>query len=368
LLRQVIDRLISEGIPASNILYLNKEYTAFDFVTGYKILDELFQEYLQELKPSGRIFLFLDEVQEIEGWERFVNSYSQSHADDIEIFISGSNARMLSGDLATLLSGRYIEFEVFPYSYMEFIGYNQLDKDKQSYLRFMQTGGLPELFHLSSDETRRYYMSALRDTVLLRDIVQRQNIKDIRLLEDIFAFLVNNASSLISVNSLVRYFAGRQRKTNYETISNYIGYMEAAFLVHQALRYRIKGKEIMAGNCKYYINDLSFRNYLYPGFDYGYGYMLENLVYLQLKSRGYEVFVGHMRGREIDFVALKNNRVLYLQAAYQLYDKAVIDREYSQLEAIPDNYEKYVVSVDDLALPDRNGIHHILAWQLDEIL
>ncbi|MDP2423204.1 MAG: ATP-binding protein [Bacteroidales bacterium] len=366
ILRQTIQRIVETGVPPANIFYLNKEYTDFDFISDYKDLDALIKEYIQWLQPIGKVYLFIDEVQDINGWERLVNSYSQSHADDYEVFISGSNAHMLSGELATILSGRYVEFIIFPFSYNEFIASHNLTAGKESFQKYLQTGGLPELLHLPNDEIRRNYMSSIRDAILLRDVVQRFSVKDARLLEDIFAFLVNNASNLVSVNNIINYFSSKKRKTNYETISNYIAYMAGAFIIHQAERYSIKGKDIIAGNCKYYINDLSFKNYLYPGFSYGYGYLLENLVYLQLKSTGFNVYVGYMRDREIDFVALKGNRTIYLQVAYLLNEPMTIEREYSQLEAIDDNFEKYVVSFNDMALPNRGGIRHLLAWQLEE--
>lgn len=367
LLRQTIRELTDSGIPASNIFYLNKEYTDFDFISDYKQLDVLVREYLQWFKPEGKVFLFIDEVQEIEGWETLVNSYSQNHAEEYEIFISGSNAHLLSGELATLLSGRYVEFEVYPLDYYEFLASLELSPGKESFMKYMHSGGLPELMHLPNAEIRRNYLSSIRDAILLRDVVQRFNVKDTRLLEDIFAFLVNNASNLVSVNNIINWFASKNRKTNYETVSNYIAYLAGTFIIHQAERYNIRGKDIMAGNCKYYINDVSFRNYLYPGFSYGYGYLLENLVYLYLRKSGFDVYVGFLRNREIDFVALKADRTIYLQVAYMLTESNTIEREYSQLEAIDDNFEKYIVSLDDIALPVRGGIRHLLAWQLDQI-
>ena len=368
ILRQIIKKIIDEGVNPVNIFYLNKEYTPFDFVTHFTDLELLVNEYRDEMKPQGRIYLFLDEIQTVEGWERLVNSYSQSYTDDFELFISGSNSHFLSGELASLLSGRYILFEVFPFNFQEFIRSKSLEYSRGSFLEYMQSGGLPDLFRLPDDETRRHYLSAVKDTVLLRDIIQRYNIKDARLLEDLFAFLVNNVSNMISINNIVSYFHGKQRKTNYETISNYIEHIRSTFLIHQAVRYHIKGKEILAGNCKYYINDLSFKNFLYPAFEHGFGHMLENLVYLQLSCNGYKVYIGHMRGKEIDFVAIKDDRIVYLQVAYLLADQSTIDREYSPLESVPDNYEKFVVTLDDLALPNRRGIKHVLAWQLGEVL
>jgi predicted AAA+ superfamily ATPase len=368
LLRQIIKSLIKNGVNPRNIFYINKEYTDFDFISHYTELEDLILIYRKELKPKGKIFLIIDEVQQIKGWEHLINSYSQNYTLTYEIFISGSNSQLLSAELASLLSGRYIQFQIFPFSYIEFISIKKSGNDKESFIKYLKSGGLPELFNLPNDETKRHYLSAIKDTVLLHDIIQRYNIKDIHLLEDIFSFLVSTASNLISINSIVKYFAGKNRKTNYETVSNYIGYLQTTFLIHQVDRFSIKGKEILAGTHKYYINDLAFKNYLYAGFEYGYGYMLENIIYLQLINTGYNVYIGYIRNREIDFVATKHDRTIYLQVAYLLVDKVTIEREYAELESIPDNHEKFVVSLDDIQLPDKNGIKHVLAWKLNEVL
>ncbi len=356
------------GTLATNRFGLPKEFTDFDFIKNYDNLDKLVSLYKLHLKPEGKIYLFIDEVQDIEGWERLVNSYSQSYIDNYEIFITGSNSQLLSGELASLLSGRYIQFQIMPFSYSEFLGVLNIARSKESFLQYMQTGGLPELYNLPNDETKRYYLSAIKDTVLLRDIIQRYQIKDARLLEDIFVFLINNASNLISISNIINYFKTKNRKTNYETISNYISYLKNTFLLHQVDRYNIKGKETISGTNKFYANDLSYKNYLYPGFEYGFGYLLENLVYLQLINVGFTVYTGVLRNREIDFVALKGDRTIYFQVTYMLVDKSTIERGYSELESINDNYEKYVVSLDDLQLTNRNGIKHVLAWELDGIL
>jgi predicted AAA+ superfamily ATPase len=368
LLRQIIHSLIIKGVNPVNILYINKEYTDFDLISNYTELEELILLYQKELKPKGKIFLFVDEVQRIAGWEHLINSYSQNYTREYEVFISGSNSKLLSAELATLLSGRYIQFQILPFSYLEFISIKKKENTRASFLEYLNSGGLPELFHLPDDETRRHYLSAIKDTVLLHDIIQRYKIKDIRLLEDIFSFLVNNASNLISINNIVKYFAGKNRKTNYETVANYINYLQNTFLIHQVNRFSIKGKEVLAGTHKYYINDLSFKNYLYTGFEYGYGYMLENIIYLQLINAGYNVYTGFMRNKEIDFVAIKSNKTIYIQVAYLLVDKETILREYAELEAIPDNYQKFVVSLDDMQLADKNGIRHVLAWKINEVL
>jgi predicted AAA+ superfamily ATPase len=181
-------------------------------------------------------------------------------------------------------------------------------------------------------------------------------------------YLVNNASNLLSVNNIANYMKSSGRKTTYDTVANYIGYIEETFLVHKAERYDIRGKETIAGNSKYYINDLAYKNYLYSGFGYGVGYQLENLVYLELKRAGYEVFVGAMLGKEVDFVAKKADKVVYLQSAYLMVDEETIQREYASLHAIKDNYEKIVVSLDDVQFPQNKGIKHIQAWNLFGLL
>jgi hypothetical protein len=368
ILRQIANQLIISGTAPENIFLINKEFTDFNFISNYNDLDDIVKKYINELKPKGKIYLFIDEIQMIEGWEKFVNSYSQNYSEDYEIFITGSNSQMLSGELATLLSGRYVKFEIFPYSYSEYLELMEKQKSKQSYIEYMEHGGLPELFFLPNEEAKTNYISALKDTILLRDIIQRYNIKDAKLLEDLFIILVNNASNLISITNIVNYFESKKRKTSYDTISNFIEYLEQAYLIHKTDRYNIKGKDTISGACKYYTDDVSYRKYLYPGFEYGLGYKLENMVYLELRREGYKVYVGSMRDKEIDFVAIKGDKVIYLQCCYLLTDENVINREYKPLEAIKDNYDKYVVSMDDIKYPSKEGIEHVQAWDLTNVI
>jgi predicted AAA+ superfamily ATPase len=365
ILRQLANRLIDNGLNRKNTLYINKEYTDFDFIANYTDLDNFVKFYKKQFGISGKICLFIDEIQNITGWEHFVNSYSQDFVDEYEIFISGSNSTMLSGELASLLSGRYVEFEIFPFSFSEYLGILQKENTKLNFIDYMESGGLPELFNLQNDEIKRNYVSAIKDTVFLRDIIRRYSIKEPKLLEDIFVFLVNNASNLVSITNVVNYFKNLGRKTTYDTVSAYIGYMEDAFLVHKSERYDIRGKDTISGNAKYYINDLAYKNYLYTGFGYGTGYKLENLVYLKLKRAGYKVYTGVFRDKEVDFAALKDDKVLYVQVTYLMMDESTIEREYSPLELIPDNYEKIVVSLDDTQFPQRTGIKHEQIWKFN---
>ena len=368
ILRQMLFRLVKNGLPKENTLYINREYTEFGFIESAEDLERVFSEYKRRMSPKGKIALFIDEIQNIKGWEKFVNSHSQDFTEECDIYISGSNSKMLSGELATLLSGRYIQFEILPLSFPEFAEINSLAKDKAAYIKYLETGGLPALASLYTDESRRNYISALKDTVFLRDIVQRYKIKDPNLLENLFAYVVNNSSSLMSISGIVKYYKGKNKATAYETVASYLEYMQNSYILHRADRYDMRGKEVLAGSSKYYVNDMSFHNYLYPGVGYGIGYQLENLVYLELRRMGFEVYVGKTRTKEVDFVARKGDRIVYIQSCYLLGDDATIKREYSALESVDDNYEKYVVSLDDVKMPNLKGIKHLQAWDLGDTL
>jgi hypothetical protein len=368
ILRQIAEQLIRSGVSPKNILFINKEFLEFDAIQDYKDLDQLIRHYKAKLKPKGKVYLFIDEIQNIRQWERLVNSYSQDYTESYELFISGSNSKMLSGELSTLLSGRYVSFEIFPFSYAEYLGVLNLERGKASFIEYLQTGGLPELFHLPDEESKRHYVSAIKDTVLLRDIIQRQAIKDPKLLEDLFIYLINTSSNLLSINNIANYFKSQGRKTSFDTISNYIGFIEDSFLVHHSERFDIRGKETIAGNAKYYSNDQAYRNYLFGGYGHGSGYQLENIIFIELKRQGFQVYTGVLPQKEVDFVAQRAERVMYVQCAYLLADEATIKREYSALNAISDHYEKWVLSLDDISFPVQNGIRHVQAWQFDEFL
>jgi predicted AAA+ superfamily ATPase len=368
ILRQLAAKLTAKhGVPPRNILYINKEYLEFDFISDYQALEETYRLYKERLKPQGRIYLFLDEIQNVDGWERFVNSHAQDFAEECELFISGSNSRLLSSELATLLSGRYVEFHVFPYSYTEYLRLTGEEAGRPSYLSYLQIGGLPELHNLPNAESRRQYVASIKDTILLRDIVERKLVRDAKLLDDLFIYLVNNVSNLFSIQNVLNFFKSKNRKVSYDTLANYLGYIEESFLVYKAERYQIRGKDVVAGSSKYYLNDFAFKSYLYPGFAHGVGYLLENAVYLELRRRGYTVYTGSVRNKEVDFVATKDDRIVYIQTTYLMESQQTAEREYAPLLAINDNYEKYVVSMDELQLPSYQGIRHLQAWRMEEL-
>jgi predicted AAA+ superfamily ATPase len=365
ILRQIINFLTEQrGVNPKNIFFVNKEITAFDDIENATDLETLLNLYREKFQLHGKIFIFLDEVQNIHNWESFVNSYSQDFTQEFELFITGSNSNLLSGELATLLSGRYVEFEILPFSFFEFTGIKTLPIDKENFLGYLQSGGLPEMFHFNSEELNRNYSESLKNTVVLRDIVGRHKIKDIQLLEDIFKFLAVNIGNLTSISSIVNYFKSKQKKTNYETVSTYIGYLIDTFIFHRAERYNLRGKQILGGECKYYLNDLAFKNYIFGFYPSDIGYNLENYVYTQLKRMGYKVSVGILNNFEIDFVAQKAEKTIYIQVCYLLSSQKVIDREFGNLLLIKDNHEKFVVSLDEIRFSNYEGIKHIHPWEL----
>lgn len=374
ILRQIAMGLIEKGIRPENILFINLEFTAFDFLRTGSDLDSLIDLYRETIRPKGRVYIFIDEIQNIAGWEKAVNSLSQDYVHESEVFISGSNSSMLSGELASHLSGRYVEFEILPLSYDEWAAARSVPQGRSSYLSYLTDSGLPELLHLGSDEVRRHYVSSLKDTILLRDIIARYQIRDTRMLEDLFVYTVNNATKLATPNTIVKFYNGKGKRVSYDMVASYLSYMAETFLVHKVERYNVQGKETIAGNCKYYINDLAFYNYLYKGFAYGFGYELENLVYLDLRRAGYDVYVGSVHDsrtgehKEVDFVGIKGDRKIYVQATYKLKDESTVAREYGSLELIGDNYPKFVVSMDEASLPNKDGIKHVHAWKFGRLL
>ncbi|MDE6086299.1 MAG: ATP-binding protein [Muribaculaceae bacterium] len=368
IMRQIAMNLIESGVKDSNTLFINRELSVFDFINDATDLNNLVDAYRKRFNPEGKIYIFIDEVQEINDWERSVNSMSQDYTTDIELFISGSNSRLLSGELATLLSGRYVEMQVFPLSFTEYKSIYKLPSDRSSFLRYMKDGGLPELLNLPDDEVKQRYVSGLRDSIMLKDIVKRYSIKDVGLLENLFAYLINNASNLVSVTSIVNYLKSRGSKTTYDTIATYILYLQDAYLVHKSERYNISGKELLAGSFKVYANDQAYHNYLFPSVRYGAGYLLENIVYIELLRKGYRINTGIIKDKEIDFVAVKDARTIYIQAAYMLNDDDTAEREYSSLEAVKGHAECYLVTLDDFLYPMRNSIKHIHPWELTEVI
>ena len=363
LVRQLIHHLIFEKeIKKENIFYLNKEMYEFDDIRTANDLAQLINAYESEYKPSGKVYIFIDEVQNIDDWEKLIVSLAQHTVKEYEVFITGSNSKLLSGELATLLSGRYITTEVFPFSYKEFLENGNLENNKANFIEYITTSGLPELLNLSSDDTKTNYFQSLKNTILLKDIMYRYKIRDYVLLEDLFLFVIHNVGSMISIPSIIKYFKNKNRKADYSTISQYIQYMQDAFLIHEAPRYFFKTKELLSGEKKYYVNDLGFRNYLYPSLVSDIGAILENIVFIHLRSAAYNIKIGYGRNYEIDFIAERNGEQHYVQVAYVMTNSTTIDREFGAFDKVKDNLPKYVVTMDDILIKNENGIIHKNIW------
>lgn len=370
ILKQFISQLIEDNnIPPKNILYLNLEYDDFSFIRTKDDLKGVFDIYQKNLSITGKIYLFIDEIQEVEWWEKFINSIRADHTMDIDIYITGSNSSLLSSELATYLSGRYITFPIYPFSFQEYLNFWWKDRNKVSFLEYLNFSGIPELYNLPNIELQKSFMSSLKDTIILRDLVKRYAIKEVDLLEKIFFFLSSNIWNLFSINAIARKLQSEWINISPTTLSNYIRYLQNILVFYGADRYDLKWKRILEGEKKYYLNDLGFVNFLFSSFDNYAGKKLENYVYTSLIQHGYSVFVWNIWDKEIDFVAEKEGRKIYIQVTYLLVGEEVIEREYGNLRLIKDSFPKYVVSLDDIALPiDDYGIEHVQAWNIEKIL
>jgi predicted AAA+ superfamily ATPase len=298
-------------------------------------------------------YLFFDEIQEVTNWEHVINSFRVDF--DADIYITGSNARLLSGELATLISGRYVQFVVYPFSYKEFMLLNE----GKGFADYLKLGGMPFIGNIIADEKAVHlYLEDLYNSVVLKDVVKRNNIRDVDLLERIITYVLANVSQTFSANSISKYFKSEQRKVSTDTVLNYIKACEEAYLFHRLKRQDIKGKKLLEVAEKYFVADHGLREAVYGKGADDIGQVLENIVCIELMRRGYEVFVGAINGQEIDFVGVLNNEPIYVQVAYLLSDKETQNREFGNLLKIEDNFPKYVVSMDMVDL-SRNGINHL---------
>lgn len=364
IIRQFIKLLVHQkGINPKNIFYLNKELFEFESIKAASDLATLISLYEETYKPDGKVYIFIDEVQNILDWEKIIVSLAQNPVKEYEVFITGSNSRLLSGELASMLSGRYLLTEVLPFTYYEYLDYFSKENTKDNFINYAATSGLPEIFHLTTIDVQRHYFQSLKDTILLKDIMHRHKIRDYVLLGDLFLFLVHNVGNMTSVPSIIKYFKSKNSKADYATISNYISYMEEAYIMHQAPRYSLKNKELLTGERKYFINDLGFRNYLYPHLTKDIGAILENLVYMHLRKDGYDIKLGYGNNYEIDFYATLNDSAQYIQVSYILASEKTIQREFGALEKVKDHFPKYVLSMDDFILSSQSGIKHEKIWE-----
>ncbi len=368
IIKQFINHLIVSGIDVQQILYLNMEIDSLAFIQTHTDLGNVIELFVSKVNYEKRIYIFIDEIQEIEAWEKTINSLLAKLQNKIDIIITGSNSNLLSSDLASYLTGRYVSKMVYPFSFEEYAAFRKTAMTKELLLTYIQFSGLPEMGNLLNVEIQTNYIRSLLDSILLKDIVRRFSVKNVDLLEKLFVFLAHNIGGLLSLNSLVNKLSASGIKTNTVTLANYLRYLELTFLFNGVVRYDLKGKRIMEGEKKYYLNDLGFRNFLISNASLDFGHKLENYVYNVLRAKNYDVYIGHSATFEVDFVIQKQNRTIYVQVAYLLSDEFVIEREYSALEKVKNSWEKWVVTFDDVQFPAREGIRHIQAWKLADEL
>ena len=378
IMRLLIERLIESGVPGANILYMNKESLEFDAVKDYRDLYRYAVDYFKAdtslgSAATGRKYILIDEIQEIEGWERAVASFLADGLGDV--VISGSNASLLSSELATLISGRYVEIPVYPLTFREFLTFRKDKKDKagkeakpkediaadtetefKNYLRY---GGLPGIHQLpSNDEVIFSYLNSILNTVLYKDVITRHKIRDASIFDKLVRYLFDNVGNITTAKKIADYFKSQRIRTSVDTILNYINYIEASLLIDKAPRYDIKGRRLLEFFDKVFLNDIGLRHGLIGYRERDINGLLENIVFKELQARGYKMSIGVIDQMEIDFIAEKQNDKKYIQVCYSLGSEAAIEREFGNLEKIKDNYEKIVISMDRFFPAERNGIIH----------
>lgn len=358
MLELIKEEIINNGVPTTNIISINFEDMRYaHLLTARTLHDEIIAK-AQSI--SGKVYLFFDEIQEVENWEKCINSFRVEL--DCDIYITGSNAKLLSGELATNLGGRYVEFTIYPFSFAEFTElYNGIfsgTSPQECFQKYLLFGGMPYLANLRyAEEPCRQYLTDVFNSVQLKDIVKRNKIRDVDLLERILSYIIANVGTTFSATSISKFFKSEKRNVAPETILNYIRYCTDAYLFYPVKRQDLQGKQILAASEKYYIADHGVREAVFGGNMRDINLILENIVFMELLRRGYNVTVGKTGNLEIDFIAEKHGEKIYVQVCYLLASPETIEREFGVYDSVSDNFPKYVVSLDEFDM-SRNGIKH----------
>ncbi len=355
-MREVVQRKRQDS--DSCVIYIDKEKTDFDFIQNYKDL----VAYIDERREPGKhTFILIDEVQEIEEFERGLRNYYDN--PDIDIIVTGSNSDTLSSDLATLLSGRYVEIFVQGLSYEEFLIFHNLEDSDDTLRRYINFGGLPGLRPIGLDdpEVVRQYLQGVYNTILVKDIVRRKKVRNVSFLENLIKYVGNNIGKPLSATNIQNYMTSNKNEVSKNLILNYLKAMSEAFLVHDVTRFNLHGKKLLENNDKYYFGDVGLRNFIVGGRRANdIEKIVENLVYQHLIRLGYKVTVGQMYATEIDFVGTKGDDTIYVQAAYLISEEPTFEREFGNLQKINDNYPKYVISMTPFMDSSKyEGIIHV---------
>ena len=358
MLELIKDELKKNGIDASQFLSFNfEDMRNSHLCTAQALHDEVL---LRTQNLSGKIYLFFDEIQEVEHWEKCINSFRLEL--NCDIYITGSNAKLLSGELATVLGGRYVEFTIYPFSFSEFRElYLSVFPESSApavFQKYLLLGGMPYLSNLRFMEApSRQYLMDIYHSVVLTDVVKRNKIRDVDMLSRIVAYVMENIGTTFSSSSIVKFLKNEKRKVSPETVLNYISYCTSAYLFYQVKRQDLQGKQILATNEKYYMADHGLREAVFGGNMKDINLILENIIFMELLRRGYSVTVGKAGTKEIDFVCQLQDQKLYIQVTYLLASEETIQREFGVYNSIRDNFPKYVVSMDEIDM-SQNGIKH----------
>ena len=353
ILEQIMDEIRQKNIDDSHIIYINFEYIEYEELKDYKKLNKFIKD---KIIDKELYYIFFDEIQNVDEFERVVNSLRASL--NVSIFMTGSNSKLLSNELSTVLSGRYVSFTINPLSYREYIeltGKNAYDEN--AFSDFAIWGGLPNRLDFTSESNIKDYLYSVFDSIILRDVVERLGLKDINLFNLILQYLIDITGREVSAKNILNYLKQEGRDISTLTLYNYLDALCKAFIIRKVYRFDIHGKAILKTLNKYYMTDLGIAKIKSNSLEINKAFVLENIVYNELLVRGYNVYTGKNKNSEVDFIAIKDNKIKYIQVAYLLADDTTIKREFSVFDNVKDNYPKYVISLDKLDFSN-NGIIH----------
>lgn len=353
-LKQLKDHLFSQGLNERHFLLMDMERLELKPIRDYKDFADHIDKYFQNVK--GKKVLFVDEIQEIKQWEKVIRSYLNT--GEYDIVITGSSAHLLSSEIATLLAGRTIEVHMFPFSFKEFIEFNKITDTIKGFKEYLIYGGMPAVydFHLKEGQQRLKLLNSICNTIVLKDVVGRYNVRNVVLLEEIIRYILDNIGNIFSAQKIVDYLKSQKQNMTVDTVRAYLGYLESALIIHKAKRFDVKGKRLLEIHEKYYVSDVGLRHSILGYREADISSLLENIVYLELKRRGYTVCVGKLHDKEIDFIAERPGMRIYFQITLSLANKEVAQREFGALLDVKDNFPKYVLSLDEVFTPQIEGI------------
>ena len=364
ILKQIMNELREKSVDENHIIYINFELIEFEKLQDYKKLNVYIKE---KIVDNNKYYVFLDEIQKVEKFEDVINSLRAS-IENISIFITGSNSKLLSNELSTVLSGRYVLFNIYPLSYKEFIELtNKEAKSEETFWDFVKWGGLPNRTQFSDESNIKDYLYSVFDSIILRDVVERLNLKDTILFDLLLQYIVDTTGRQFSAENVITFLKKEGKSISTETLYVYLDALCKALMIKKIYRYDIHGKAILKTLNKYYMTDLGIAQIKNNNFEINKSFAIENIVYNELLERGYEVYKKKKKNGEIDFIATKTDEKLYFQVAYMLDSQKVQEREFGAFKEIEDNYPKYVISLDKANF-SRDGIIHknIIDWLLEK--